>query len=60
MIQQDQWLLNVALFYALPWLAGVMALAIVIFHLFLRWLCGKEIYMHELMRELQEAQRCGV
>jgi hypothetical protein len=60
MLRQDLWLINVALFYALPWIAGVMALAVVTFQLFLRWLCGKKIYRHELIREIEEAYRCRV
>jgi hypothetical protein len=60
MLRQDPWLLTFALCFALPWLAGLMALAIVAFQLFLRWLCGKKIYRHELIREIEETYRCRV
>jgi len=55
MFRQTPWLLNAAIFFGLPWLVGVFALVRIIFEGFVRWLCGKGIYKHELLREVKES-----
>ena len=54
-VTQETWLLNVAIFWAVPWMVGICSLVVILFEGFMRWLCGKGIYKHELLREITEA-----